>query len=108
MGQTYKLVSDELVAWHAGFAHVGPYYASSLQGSANWVSLGLELENWNKQGALWPSKQIQSAALQIAEWWMLYGSIPVLGHALIDEAKSDPYAFPWDALADETAKYRVP
>lgn len=92
-GQIYKCVPDDVVANHVGNSRIG----NSI--GLNRMSLGIELENTNDGTQLYPRWQLQSAAWQVAEWWSLYGPLPIVPHSLIDtKGKSDPYKFPWSTF----------
>lgn len=88
-GQIYKILPDEKQCWGAGFASVG----STV--NLNPYALQLELENLNDGKDLYPFPQVLSCAKQVAEWYGLYGALPILSHAQTDRRKSDPVGFPW-------------
>jgi N-acetyl-anhydromuramyl-L-alanine amidase AmpD len=95
----FKIVPDELIAWGAGFGHLGRWYEGSPWGGINEVALQIELENDDKQGSMYPVTQIRSCVLQVAEWLRAYGPMPILGHFHLDEAKKDPAWFPWSGFS---------
>lgn len=101
-GQLYKLTDDAEVAWHAGFATIGPLPRRNAQGvvveSVNQWSLGIELENDNSGHDAYPLVQIKTTAKQVAEWIGAYGYLAIVGHSWIDARKSDPAGFPWDVF----------
>lgn len=98
-GRIYKLVSDEEVAWHAGFATVGALPRRNAQGvvteSFNQWSLGIEMENDNTGHDPYPLAQITACVNQVAEWYGSYGTLPIVAHSWIDRRKSDPAGFDW-------------
>jgi N-acetyl-anhydromuramyl-L-alanine amidase AmpD len=96
-GQNYKLVDDLEVAHHVGKSILLPTLLGPVI-NANYVCLGIELENLNDGVQLYPMPQLEMAAAQIAEWIFLYGHLVVLGHTHIDGAKVDPRGMPWPWL----------
>ncbi|MBA3946125.1 MAG: N-acetylmuramoyl-L-alanine amidase [Herpetosiphonaceae bacterium] len=96
-GTLWKLVPDEVQAYHAGYGvigSIGPGEAVNF----NAVSLGVELENLNDGVDPYPPAQLASCAAQIVEWWGKYGFLPVMSHAAIDWRKTDPFGLDWQAL----------
>ena len=92
-GQIYKIVPDEVAAYHAGPARVGPL--PSAEANINNWSFGIELENLNDGRDPYPAPQLDSAADQVVEWIGVYGFLPIVAHAWIDSRKSDPAGFDW-------------
>lgn len=92
-GTIYKIVPDDVTAYHAGPSHVGPLPGDG-QNVNNW-SLGIELENRNDGRDLYPTAQLDSAAAQVVEWWGAYGLLPIVAHAWIDARKHDPAGLDW-------------
>ena len=89
-GAIYKLVPDDCIAHHVGKSRVG----NKL--NLNSIALGIELENLNNGRDPFPPAQVRACALQVIEWWGLFGFLPLLSHALIDTTgKTDPAGFPW-------------
>lgn len=101
-GQIYKLVPDNEVAWHAGFAQVGPLPHANSAGvvveSLNQWSLGIELDNDNSGRDPYTDAQMESCAAQLAEWIGAYGFLAPVGHGWIDRNKTDPKGFDWEDL----------
>jgi N-acetylmuramoyl-L-alanine amidase len=95
-GAIYKIVPDEVAAYHAGPARVGPL--PSADANVNNWSLGIEIENLNDGRDPYPAAQLDSAALQIVEWWGAYGLLPLVAHAWIDSRKHDPAGLDWSDL----------
>lgn len=96
-GTITKIVEDNETAWHAGYGIVGALGPSKVP-NINTVSLGIELENLNDGKDPYPAVQVERCAAQIAEWWGMYGFLPVLAHAAIDPRKNDPLGFSWTDL----------
>ncbi len=98
-GRIYKLMSDAEIAWHAGFATVGPLPRKNAQGavleSFNQWSLGIELENDNSGHDIYPLVQVTACAMQCAEWIGQLGYLAIVAHSWIDRRKTDPAGFPW-------------
>lgn len=62
----------------------------------NKQALGIELVNLNTGADAYEPAQIESCALQVREWYGLYGALAIVSHASIDtKGKSDPAGFPW-------------
>jgi N-acetyl-anhydromuramyl-L-alanine amidase AmpD len=103
-GLIYRIVPDDRVAWHAGFAVVGPYASNDARpGGVNEISLGIELENRTGMKGFagqdpYPPAQLNACARQIVSWWGRYGFLPLVSHALIDARKSDPAGLDWADL----------
>lgn len=101
-GHIYKLVSDEAIAWHAGYATVGALPRRNAQGaiieSFNQWSLGIELENDNTGHDPYPPLQVLACVNQVVEWIGMYGFLPIVAHSWVDRRKSDPAGFSWDAF----------
>lgn len=93
-GTVYKIVRDEDTAWAQGFSTVGPYQKNGPY-TMNDVGLSIELENLGNGKDSYPESQIMSTVLQCAEWWGMYGLLPIVGHGQIDSRKVDPRGFPW-------------
>lgn len=96
-GRIYKIVADEHVAYHVGFATLFPYPGRGLT-SANYTSLGIELENDNTSKEGYTAAQVASAVLQVVEWFGKFGYLPVVSHADLDSRKSDPHGFDWQGF----------
>lgn len=88
-GTLYKILPDEKQCWGAGYGSVGATV------NLNPFALQIELENLNDGRDPYPDVQVLSCARQVAEWWGLYGALPVLSHAQVDRRKDDPRGFPW-------------
>ena len=102
-GSLYKIVPDHEVAWHCGPAQVGPipHHPYSL----NNYSLGIELENLNTGRDPYPVAQVEVCAMQVLEWWGLYGALPIVAHGWVQRGKSDPAGFSWDFFYDRLFTY---
>lgn len=100
-GQIYKLMPDATVPWTNGATVLESI--PDNQASVNEWSLTIELEHAKRdQGrASWPLAQVRSAAWQCAEWWGLYGALPILGHTWVQSNRDDPRDFPWDIFYRE-------
>lgn len=99
-GDVYGIVNDDVTAYHAGFAMVGPIGPDrNAQGqqkvNMNTVSLGIELENLNTGKDPYPTAQLQSLVNTLINWWSAYGYLPMLTHKQTDTRKVDPAGFPW-------------
>lgn len=94
-GTIYKIVPDEDTAYTAGYGIIGPVDPDArdpggVARNLNYVSLNIELENAGTGRDPYPAVQLQSCALQIAEWWGKYGLLPILYHSHVDGNKDDP------------------
>lgn len=88
-GDIYKVCDDLTIANHVGYSRMG-------NKSPNPNALGIEFVNRNDGADPYEQAQLWSGARQVAEWWGLYGFLPLLAHAQIDtQGKTDPRAFPW-------------
>lgn len=88
-GTIYKIAPDNRVCNHVGFSKMGRTM------NLNPMSLGIELVNRNDGIDAYDPLQVESCALQVREWWGLYGALPILTHAAVDtKGKTDPRAFP--------------
>jgi N-acetyl-anhydromuramyl-L-alanine amidase AmpD len=100
-GHILKIVSDDVIAFHAGFVKCGPYFPGSAAGNGN-DTLGIELENSNgmkgRAYQSYPEAQLLACARQVVEWWGAYGWLPLLYHRQVDTRKSDPVGFPEDTF----------
>jgi len=94
-GTIFKLVADDDVAYHVGFSTLFPYPNRGLI-SANYTSLGIELENTNTGQQPYPKVQLAAAMAQIIEWYGAYGYLPLVGHCDLDARKLDPVGFAWE------------
>lgn len=95
-GTIYKIVDDKDTAYGAGYGSLG---GNGYYRSLNERSLQIELENLGTKGNQeYPIAQLQSTALQIVEWYGLYGVLPILYHSMVDIRKRDPYRFPRQVL----------
>lgn len=92
-GQIYKIVPDDKTAYTQGPAEVG--YLPGRGQTANSWALSIEMENRDDGRDPWSLAQLRSCALQVVEWWGLYGFIPVVAHAWMQADKHDPAGFPW-------------
>ena len=94
-GQIYKLMPDATVPWTNGATVLEPI--PDNQPGVNEWSLTIELEHArrDKGAASWPLAQVRSCAWQCAEWWGLYGALPILGHTWVQANRDDPRDFPW-------------
>lgn len=92
-GLIYKIVPDNEVAWHAGPAQVGRLPGNGY--TINNDSIGIELENLNDGRDPYPAAQMDACVSQVAEWYGLYGAIPIVGHGWIQSNKYDPLDFNW-------------
>lgn len=92
--EIYRIVPDELAAWHAGRGRM-----PQGETNTNDCSLGLEFEHYPGQD--WPVVQLAGGADVVREWINQY-RIPgkfVVSHASIAlprGRKMDPINFPWD------------
>jgi N-acetylmuramoyl-L-alanine amidase len=92
-GTIYKLAPDGRVCNHAGNSRIG----RTLNLNPN--SLGIELVNRNDGIDAYELSQIESCALQVREWYGLYGALPIVSHAAVDmKGKTDPRGFPWSVF----------
>lgn len=94
-GTTYHMVPDAYAANHVGFSRYvlnGVVYDEHSPGpNCNVISLGIELENVGNGTQGYPPAQLLAAAWIIQQWWNIYGKIPVIRHADIDQhGKVDP------------------
>lgn len=89
-GVIYRMVPDALAAHTVGFSNLGLYLKGTAK-SPNVCTLNIELENLGDGKDPYPAAQLDACAWQIADWWRLYGDLPVLTHELIDtQGKNDP------------------
>ncbi|HMP39962.1 MAG TPA: N-acetylmuramoyl-L-alanine amidase, partial [Roseiflexaceae bacterium] len=93
-GRIYRLVPDELCAWHAGRAEW------KGQTAINELSLGIELENANNGRDPYPTAQLDALVELSREKVSQYGIRPDMVVRHVDVAlprgrKSDPAGFPW-------------
>ena len=87
-GQIYKLAPDTTICNHVGFSRMGNTYGLKRQ------TLGIEMRR-REGDVAWPVVQVESAAMQCAEWVGLHGLKPTLYHLQIDtNGKVDPRLFP--------------
>lgn len=94
-GRIYKIVDDVDTAYCAGYGLIGPIDPDTndppgIARNLNSVSLHIELENMGDGADLYTPTQLQACANQLYEWWGKYGFLPILTHAQVDPAKSDP------------------
>lgn len=100
-GPIYKLMPDATVPWTNG-ATVLESLPLNAPGVNEWcLSIELEHSQKDKGRASWPFVQVQLAAWQCAEWWGLYGALPILGHGWTQANRTDPRDFPWDIFYRE-------
>lgn len=99
-GLIYRMVPDDKAANTVGFSNIGNYVRLSKvlypakKGSANQITLNIELENRGTGSDLYTDAQYWSAGWQIAQWWNAHGDLSVATHELVDtQLKNDPYAF---------------
>lgn len=101
-GWIYRVVSDDLSAWHAGKSLL------HQQASVNNFSLGVELVG--KKPVNYPPAQLDAAARWVAEACKKH-QIPlnrIVGHADVaipHGRKTDPENFPWSSFLLQVAKY---
>jgi N-acetylmuramoyl-L-alanine amidase len=89
-GQIYKLVDDLVIANHVGYSQMGNRLGLNRE------TLGIELVNSNSGIEPYEDAQIDSAALQIREWWGRFGALGLVTHAAIDtKGKTDPAGLPF-------------
>lgn len=100
-GPIYKLMDDAVVPWTNGATVLEPLPLN--QSGVNELSLTIEMEHSQHDhgAASWPFVQVQLAAWQCAEWWGLYGAIPILAHGWVQANRTDPRDFPWDVFYRE-------
>ena len=110
-GTNYKIVPDYLNAWTQGGGILGGMIQwakdvwKSHKWNANHNGLSIEIENRGNGKDPYPDEQVRMVAMQIVEWWGLYGFIPILYHGHIDARKNDPRGFPRDKLDRFIAEY---
>jgi N-acetyl-anhydromuramyl-L-alanine amidase AmpD len=92
-GEIVRIVEDTDTAFHAGFSDIGPNDQYSKY-DINDLSLGIELENTNQPGDIYPYNQLRATATMIVYWWYLYGFLPIIKHMQADSRKIDPQYFP--------------
>lgn len=92
-GRLIRMVPDGWAAHTVGASNVGRFTtAAGDAGSANQISLNIELEHLGDGRDAYTDAQYHACAWQIADWWRQHGALPVLTHALIDtHGKTDPY-----------------
>ena len=95
-GPIYKLMPDSTVPWTNGATVLEPLPMN--QPGVNELCLSIEMERSQKDKGAWPFIQVQLAAWQCAEWWGMYGAIPILAHGWTQANRSDPRDFPWDVF----------
>ena len=98
-GQIYKLMPDATVPWTNGATALEDI-PMNAPGVNEW-SLTMELERGHANTGPWPIAQVRSAAWQCAEWWGLYGALPILAHGWTQSNRTDPRNFPWPVFYTE-------
>lgn len=95
-GTNVKIADDHTICNHVGFSRLG------RRRNLNPIAFGIEFENRNNGKDPYPFPQIDAGAAQVVEWWGLYGFLPILSHAAVDDPadpkakpKTDPRGFPW-------------
>lgn len=92
-GTIYKVADDLVIANHVGYSRMGN------KTGLNKDALGIELVNSNSGSDPYESAQIESAALQVREWYGIYGALPIVSHKSVDtKGKSDPAGFSWSVF----------
>jgi N-acetyl-anhydromuramyl-L-alanine amidase AmpD len=92
-GTIYKIAPDTRACNHVGNSKMGRTL------NLNPMSLGIELVNRNDRIDAFDPLQVEACALQVREWWGLYGALPILTHAQVDtKGKTDPRGFPMAAF----------
>lgn len=109
-GTIYKLVRDEHIAFTQGNGRLGD--RSPAYRNLNIDGLSIELENENRRHPPfedYPAAQLHACAMQVVEWWSMYGFLALLYHCDVDAQKHDPSGFPRERfdgmLATELARY---
>lgn len=89
-GEIYRIVPDELTAWHVGKPIHKTY--------GNHYTIGIEMGHMDgKEG--WPWKQVYACAALCSFYLQKYPNIPMLSHAFVaypHGRKIDPKDFLWD------------
>ena len=98
-GPIYKLMPDGVVPWTNGATAIESI--PDNQPGVNAWSLTIEMERSHHDTGPWPFVQVQLAAWQCAEWWGLYGALPILGHTWVQANRDDPRGFPWSQFYAE-------
>lgn len=100
-GPIYKLMPDATVPWTNGATVLEPI--PDNQPGVNEWSLTIELEHARRDKGIssWPFLQVQLTAWQCAEWWGMYGALPILGHTWVQSNRNDPRDFPWGLFYKE-------
>lgn len=99
-GRIFKLVADNVKAYTQGYGVMG-WHTPLTSLTCNTDGLSIEMENLDNGKDPYPRVQIRSVALQIDEWWGMYGYLPILAHSDVDTAKKDPQGFTWNILYEE-------
>lgn len=95
-GGVYKILPDEAIANHVGYGTLGNYGPGKPK-NLNTVTLGIELERYGSQG--YTAYQYDMCAAQIAEWWGLFGFLPILSHRQVDPTRrTDPVGLDFPRL----------
>lgn len=100
-GPIYKLMPDAVVPWTNGATVLEPLPLNQPGINERCLSIEMEHSKYAKGRASWPLVQVQLAAWQCAEWYGLYGAIPILGHGRTQANRTDPRDFPWDIFYRE-------
>lgn len=94
-GHIYKLMDDAVVPWTNGATVLEPLPLNA-PGVNEWaLTIEMEHSKKDKGAASWPLVQVRSCAWQCAEWWGLYGALPILAHGWAQANRTDPRDFPW-------------
>lgn len=99
-GTIYKIVPDNVKAYTQGYGTMG-HHKPLGELTCNTDGLSVELENLDNGKDPYPRVQVRSLALQIDEWWSMYGYLPLLAHSDVDVNKKDPQGFTWNILYEE-------
>ena len=92
-GQIYKCADDLVICNRVGYSRMGN--TTGL----NRPALGIEIVNSNSGSDPYEVAQVNSTAWQVAEWWGIYGALPIVSHKSIDtKGKTDPAGFDWQAF----------
>lgn len=94
----YRMVGDALAANAVGYSNLGLFVRlpklqyPQKKGSANQVTLNIELENLGNGKDPYSPAQVSACGWQIAQWWNQFGDLPVISHQIIDtRGKNDPH-----------------
>lgn len=107
----YRMVPDDMSAHTVGFSNLGLFGVDKTgvqddKGSANDITLNVEIENLGNGKDPYTDFQYEATAWVCALWWKHWTVLPILSHALIDTGgKNDPLGWDWLRMYRNILKY---